>query len=376
VVTADFSQIAVGASIEGMGVVAPNLNINADASPNATAVKIAQGVPPMLYNATGPGVTVSNFSLHMLDFGDLNPTLSTNHSVTMTAYNASNIIITRHELSYLTLAEILPSSSNIYGNLQMSGDAQGAVSGQPGNWTWNLFGSGITRIVLEFGVGFDPNLGFDSLSYTTECVLSCQAPVVPDFSPIAAGASVEGLGAVAPNLNIDASGTAVKIAQGVPPMLYNATGSGTVILNGGIAPGGGFSDVITQQAAQPHLYAFTFNSGMTVTNFVLQMLDFGDLNPTLSTNHLVTLTAYNSSNAIVTRQQLSYTTQAEALPTTSNIYGNLQMTGDASAAFPGQPGNWTWNVSGNGIVRIVLEFGIGHDPNIGFHLLSYCPQVP
>ena len=40
VVNADFSQIAVGGSIEGMGVVAPNLNIDADAGPNATEVKV------------------------------------------------------------------------------------------------------------------------------------------------------------------------------------------------------------------------------------------------------------------------------------------------------------------------------------------------
>ena len=415
VVTANFSLIGIGASIEGMGVVAPNLNIDADASPNATAVRIAQGSDPIIYNATGsgtmisnggiaagggfsdvvtrnagqahrytftlaPGVTASNFSLHMLDFGDLNPTLNTNHSVTMTAYNASNIIITRHELSYITLAEILPGSSNVYGNLQITGDAQGAVSGQPGNWTWNLFGSGISRIVLEFGAGYDPNLGFDSLSYTTECVLSCQAPVVPDFSQIIAGGSVEGLGAVAPNLNIDAdaspNATAIRIAEGSGPNLYNATGSGTLVSNGGIAPTGGFSDLVTRDAGQAHRYTFTFTPGVTVTNFVLQMLDFGDLNPTLNTNHLVTLTAYNSSNAIVTRQQLNYTTRAESLPTTSNIYGNLQITGDAHSGVPGQPGNWTWDVSGNGIVRIVLEFGAGYDPNLGFHLLSFCPQLP
>jgi hypothetical protein len=415
VVTADFSQIMPGNSVEGMGAVAPNLNIDADASPNATAVKIAQSIPPVLYNATGsgtlisnggisptggfsdvvtqlagqahrytftfaPGVTASNFSLHMLDFGDLNPTLNTNHSVTMTAYNASNIIITRHELSYLTLAEILPGSSNIYGNLQITGDAHSGLPGQPGNWTWNLFGSGISKVVLEFGVGFDPNLGFDSLSYTTECVLSCQAPVVPDFGQIPTGGSVEGLGVVAPNLNIDAdaspNATAVRIAEGAPPTLYFATGSGTLVLNGGIAPSGGFSDLTTQLAGQAHRYTFTFTPGVTVTNFVLQMLDFGDLNPTLSTNHLVTLTAYDTSNAIVTRQQLSYTTQAESLPTTSNIYGNLQITGDAHSGVPGQPGNWTWDVSGNGIVRIVLEFGAGYDPNLGFHLLSFCPQLP
>jgi hypothetical protein len=54
----------------------------------------------------------------------------------------------------------------------------------------------------------------------------------------------------------------------------------------------------------------------------------------------------------------------------------LVFNGDAVAAPLGQPGNWIWNVSGNGIVKIVLEFGAGYDPNIAFDLLSFnvvCP---
>jgi hypothetical protein len=97
------------------------------------------------------------------------------------------------------------------------------------------------------------------------------------------------------------------------------------------------------------------------------MLDFGDYNPTGSTSTLVTITAYNASNVAVASQQLSYT----AVGLISPLYGNLAITGDAISAIPGQPGNWTWNVSGSGIVRVVLDFGVGYDPNIGLDLLSF-----
>jgi hypothetical protein len=74
---------------------------------------------------------------------------------------------------------------------------------------------------------------------------------------------------------------------------------------------------------------------------------------------------------VVSREELSYTTPADETPRTSNLYGDLRFNGDAASPPVGQPGNWIWNVSGNGIVRIVLEFGVGHDPNIAFDLLSY-----
>jgi len=201
--------------------------------------------------------------------------------------------------------------------------------------------------------------------------------VTADFSQVPVGASIEGLGVVAPGLNIDAKGTAVKVLKDVQPEMYLAPNSGGT--NGGLAATGGFSDAITRNAFQAHLYTFTFAPGTSVSNFSLHMLDFGDLNLTLSTNHYVSMTAYNVNGVVIAKQELSYTSTPERNPTSSNIYGNLQTSGDAASALPGQPGNWTWNVSGNGIVRVVLAFGVGHDPNIALDLLFFtteCPAIP
>ena len=185
---------------------------------------------------------------------------------------------------------------------------------------------------------------------------------------------MEGLGTVAPYLNIDAKGTAVKVEEGKDPFQYRATGTGTPIVNGNISPGGGFGDSATQRLGQPHQYTFTFALGISINDFSLRMLDYGDLNPTLATNHYVSMTAYNASGGVVAVQELSYTSPAEALPSDSDLYGDLRISGDATGATPGQPGNWTWHVAGNGIVKVVLNFGIGHDPNVGFDQLSFgCP---
>jgi hypothetical protein len=191
-----------------------------------------------------------------------------------------------------------------------------------------------------------------------------------NFSNVSLGQSVEGLGAVAPYLNIDAEGIAVRVGAGVDPFLYIATGSGGSVVNGGVPPSGGFSDVSAQQASQAHLYTFTFAPFVSVSDFSLHMLDFGDLNPTLNTNHFASITAYNASGGVVTKQELSYNTLAND-PVMSDLYGNLLVSGDAFGATPGQPGNWTWHVSGTGIVKVVLEFGTGYDPNIAFDTLSF-----
>jgi hypothetical protein len=402
VVVADFSQIAPGGSVEAVGAAAPNLKIDA----LGTAVKIAEGVAPVTfgskrdtgtsisnwglpagggfsdaitqvavqapyYTFTFAGISVSNFSLHMLDFGDYNPTLDTAHLVTLTAYDGNGAVVTQQELTYATLVGS-PYFSNTYGNLLATGDAF-ASPGQPGNWTWNVSGSGIVQVVLDFGPGFDPNIGFGTLTFTTECPV-CQSPsATADFSQIAPGGSVEAVGAAAPNLKIDALGTAVKIAEGVAPVTFGSKrDTGTSISNWGLPAGGGFSDAITQVAVQAPYYTFTF-AGISVSNFSLHMLDFGDYNPTLDTAHLVTLTAYDGNGAVVTQQELTYATLVGS-PYFSNTYGNLLATGDAFAS-PGQPGNWTWNVSGSGIVQVVLDFGPGFDPNIGFGTLTFnCSQ--
>jgi hypothetical protein len=193
--------------------------------------------------------------------------------------------------------------------------------------------------------------------------------VTADLSGIAVGASIEGMGKVVPNLNIDAKGTAVRIATGLTPNLYFAPNVGGVA-NGELIVGGGFSDYITKTAGQAHKYTFTFAAGTSVSNFSLHMLDFGDLNPTLSASHYVSMTAYNAADTEVAKQELSYTSSAERNPHTSNLYGDLSISGDAASGLPGQPGNWTWNVSGIGIVKVVLEFGVGFDPNIGFDGLT------
>jgi hypothetical protein len=247
------------------------------------------------------------------------------------------------------------------------------------------------RVVLEFGVGFDPNIGFDLLSFATDCSGSvitatpthtptatatgsvCQPTTVsPSFAQIPAGNSVEGLGAVDPLLNIDARGTAVHIMEGMDPATYGSLVNGSPVGNTGLVAGGGFSDLTTQLASQAHQYTFTFASGITVSNFSLHMLDYGDYNPTSASSHMVTMTAYNANDVAVASQQLSYTTAGSI----SSVYGDLLVSGDAILATPGQPGNWTWNVSGIGIVRVVLEFGVGFDPNIGFDLLSFATDCP
>jgi hypothetical protein len=194
--------------------------------------------------------------------------------------------------------------------------------------------------------------------------------IFADFNAVQAGQSVEGLGVVAPYLNIDAKGMAVKISQGQAPASYFApNGSGNI--HGGLGGNGGFSDVVTRDALQAHQYTFTFAAGVSITNFSLRMLDYGDWNPTFATSHYVSMTAYDVSGNIVSREELSYTTPPDYAPRSSDLYGDLFNTGDAFMAPLGQPGNWIWNVSGNGIVRVELEMGVGFDPWTGFDSLSF-----
>jgi hypothetical protein len=401
VIFASFRNILPGQSVQGLGKVAPFLEITA----KGDAVKVSQAAEPNVYfapnqttngngglsgdggfsdvttrNAVPPqpqlytftfasGVSITNFSLHMLDYGDYNPILSTSHYVSMTAFDASNNAVAIQELSYTTPAQANPRSSNLYGDLRFTGDAVTAPLGQPGNYLWNVSGSGIVRVVLEFGAGFDPNVAFDLLSFTTECS-SCQSIFTADFNQVEAGQSVEGLGRVAPHLDIQAKRDAQRVLQATDPFVYFAPNQ-TTNVNGGLVADGGFSDVLTQNAKEAHEYAFTFAPTVTVTNFSLHMLDYGDLNQPGDTSHYASMTAYDANNNLIAQQVLSYTTPPDMNPRSSNLYGDLRFNGDAVTAPRGQPGNWLWSVSGNRIVRVVLEFGAGYDQNIAFDLLSY-----
>jgi hypothetical protein len=414
--TADFSRITVGSSVEGLGVVAPDLNIKA----LNTAVKVLPNVAPEIYLANGPaglntvlngglaasggfgdvaahtniqaprytftfapGKTVTDFSLHMLDFGDWNPTLSTNHNVVMVAFDADGNPVAQHTVSYTSPSTGMPNTSDLYGDLRVTGDALTSTAGQLGNWTWHVTGKGIVKITLVFGVGFDPNVAFDTLTFTTGCGTS--TPVTPtptpnacqfvaeaaDYSKATLGSSLEGLGVVAPDLNIGAAGTAIKVLPGTSPEVYVGNGPSGNVKNGGLAATGGFSDRTAQQKQQAHHYVFTFTPGMQVQDFSLHMLDYGDWNPSLSTSHTVSLVGYDANNNVVAQQVLQYTSAAQAVPPGPSAYGDLAVTGDGITALPYQPGDWTWHIAGQGIVKIKLDFGAGYDPNIAFDALNF-----
>jgi len=190
---------------------------------------------------------------------------------------------------------------------------------------------------------------------------------------VAGGQSVEGLGVVAPGLNIDAKGMAVSLREATEPVAFGSPNENPVI-QGGLAATGGFSDMTTKTAQQAHLYTFTFAPGTSVSNFSLHMLDYGDWNTSLSTAHYVSMTAYNANGFVVAKQELSFTSPPDIAPRSSDLYGDLWLSGDSTSAQPGQPGNWTWNVSGAGIVRVVLEFGAGYDPNIALDTLTFTPE--
>ena len=184
----------------------------------------------------------------MLDFGDWNPSLSTSHNISLTGYDANGVVVATQKIAYTTPAASVPRSSSGYGDLKITGDAITASPGQIGNWTWNLSGNGITKVVLEFGAGYDPAIALDLLSFTTECQ-ACQAPRIDaNFSQIAVGQSVEGMGVVAPGLDIDAKGTAVKILEGSEPVAYGAP-NGNAINNGGLTLDRGFSDIETSNGS-------------------------------------------------------------------------------------------------------------------------------
>ena len=242
----------------------------------------------------------------------------------------------------------------------------------------DLDAGSILNTATVSGIDPDNHLVTGETSQTIAASNVCQPTVITaDFSQIPVGGSVEGTGTVAPYLDIDAKGTAVKILDATLPKAYGAPNdeNNNPPLNGGLVAGGGFTDISTAEAKQAHQYTFTF-TGVTVSNFSLRMLDNGDWNPYRTLEHSVSLTAYDGNGTVVAQQDINYTTEAVALPRSSSLYGDLWFTGDAVTASPGQLGNWTWDISGTGIAKVVLNFGVGFDPNIGFDTLNFTLDCP
>lgn len=207
--------------------------------------------------------------------------------------------------------------------------------------------------------------------------------VCVDFSSLDAGTSVEGLGAVHRFLNIQSQydeGDVVVSKTETQPGFYGSTdalNSPAGTLNGCL--GAGFADTYAKNNAEPHQYTFRFDG--TVSQFSVRMLDFGDLNrDSGATTHEVTMTASDGSGT-VDDQKLKYTSDGGVNPdtwdpatesdSTIKFYDSLENSGDACTAELGEPGNYVWNVSGEGISEITLSFGQGYDPNIAFTDLCF-----
>lgn len=204
--------------------------------------------------------------------------------------------------------------------------------------------------------------------------------ICANFTKVSEGSSVEGFGTVAEHLNIYATGDgdAIKIKEDTTASTtYAAYGAPNnacdkiTILNGGLTSDGGFSDLTAKDAKTAHSYAFYFD--VPITEFSLRMLDFGDYNPTKATVHLAEMKP-SYLGVYGTTQTLQYDTPGVTSPTSSSNpdVGNLLCgTGDAVDADLGEPGNYIWQVSGDGIDKVELVFGTGFDPKIGFDNLCF-----
>lgn len=189
------------------------------------------------------------------------------------------------------------------------------------------------------------------------------------FDAFAPGTSVEGLGTVHPFLNISSAGDAVTLIEGQMPANYGAPNGPGSISNGGIVAGG-FGDI-----TRGHDYSFSFVPGMTVSQFTVQMLDYGDFNPVLASSHEVALVGFDASGAEVNRDTLVFASDGTGNPAA------LQLSGDAVSAQPGEPGNRTYTVSGSGISRVEIQYlsdglPVPSDPNHGLAVLCFEPEMP
>ncbi|MBK7896496.1 MAG: hypothetical protein IPJ90_16800, partial [Anaerolineaceae bacterium] len=191
--------------------------------------------------------------------------------------------------------------------------------------------------------------------------------VCANFAQLPVGTSVEGLGTIHPDLNISTTGNAIVVAEGQTPRAYGAPNGDNSISNGGV-------DVLLNgfyDDTQRHQYSFSFAPGVTVDYFSLNMLDYGDFNPVMATNHSVSLVAYDVDRNIIDVSALSYTSPAERLPRSGSA-GDLWLTGDAITANPGQPGNYTFFVAGSDIASLELQFSsnVGAGPTDPFFAMS------
>jgi len=186
--------------------------------------------------------------------------------------------------------------------------------------------------------------------------------MVIDFESFVTGTSVEGLGAVHPDLAIgSAAGITTACPVGTAAVIEEGNNFPFVSYSTGTFPNGclngikGFGD----NAGCALDYTFTFSSGTTVSCFSIRIVDFGDLLPYGGTTHVVTLQAYAGVTPV-------------DVATLTMVGGVDLVTGDACTSQAGDPGNTLLRVAGSGIDRVTLTFDASPDPNVGFDDIQFC----
>ena len=210
-----------------------------------------------------------------------------------------------------------------------------------------------------------------------------------DFEDLEPGASVEGPGAVHLDLEIapiNASRRGLEVvAERAEPAMYTAPQVPVVrVPNGCLGNPGGWDTDEESMYGQGfanldgvHEYLFTILNGKSVNRFEITMLDFGDYNPDLVRNHTVELVGYALGSRgrveIDRDDSFAYQSLAQELPSTPTApdQGDLQVTGDACTARPGDPGNYTFQVQGQGMTYVVLRMVEGPDPQVVFDNIRF-----
>lgn len=201
-----------------------------------------------------------------------------------------------------------------------------------------------------------------------------------DFDSLAPGTSIVGAGKVRPDLHIETSGgnDVVVVKQGLAPTAY---GGGTGNESNGCL-GAGFADIgsprLYTSATKKHQYVFHFTT--PVSSFSVRMRDWGDFLPYGANGdqtYAMVATAYDTHGDVVDTNSIAFTTAATSLIRDSNEFGNLRIAGDGCDAQDGQPGNYRFQLEGEGITRITLQprDQASTDPHIAFAELQFTPEI-
>jgi hypothetical protein len=218
VVSIDFGAVPAGTSVVGLGKVHPWLEIHESGGNDVIAVQ--DSANPVAYGGTwvdpsgnwwdvanrcigtggfadigsgtysyttknheytfsfAPGITVSQFSLKMVDWSDFMPygaCPDNTCGVVMTAFDANGSVVATDQLTFTVTARFTGLSRDTleYGNTRTAGDACLAPDGHPGRATFEVTGPGIARVTLAFmnQASKDPHVALTGLGFTVERVV-------------------------------------------------------------------------------------------------------------------------------------------------------------------------------------------------------------